>query len=194
MLQRILIYNSGGGVGDSIQLMPIINTLKSEFNSAKFYYLSAHQNHFNSSLKDFKCEIETLNLDIKYFGFRWWHALTINKKIKKNNIEKFDLVLDFQSKIRNTLILKTIPHKFFISSCFNFRLSNPKIKIKKINRINNNILQAINLVLDINLKLEDYNIDKIDNRYFEESKKLLPNKNYIGFSITQGNIYRKLLE
>ena len=90
MLQRILIYNSGGGVGDSIQLMPIINTLKSEFNSAKFYYLSAHQNHFNSSLKDFKCEIETLNLDIKYFGFRWWHSLII------------DLVLDFQSKIRNT--------------------------------------------------------------------------------------------
>ena len=187
MINRVLLYNSGGGIGDALQILPLINTLKSKFKEAKFFYLSAHENHFNTTLKDFNSKIETLNLDIKYFGFRWWHFLSSKKK----NINKFDLIIDFQSKIRNTLILKTIPHKFFISSCFNFRLSNPKIKIKKINRINNNILQAINLVLNINLKLEDYNIDKIDNRYFEESKKLLPNKNYIGFTITQGNIYRK---
>ena len=89
----------------------------------------------------------------------WLHFLSSKKK----NINKFDLIIDFQSKIRNRLILKTIPHKFFISSCFNFRLSNPKIEVKKINKINNNILQAINLVLGINLKLEDYDIDKIDN-------------------------------
>ena len=191
MLQRILIYNSGGGVGDSIQLMPIINTLKSEFNSAKFYYLSAHQNHFNSSLKDFKCEIETLNLDIKYFGFRWWHSLIINKKIKRNNIEKFDLILDFQSKIRNTLILKMLPHNTFISTCFNFKFSKPKLNIKKEKKINNAILNAINLIYEKDCKLIDFDLNKIDKKIIDESKRLLPKNNYIGFSITQGNVYRK---
>ena len=191
MLKRILIYNSGGGVGDSIQLISLINALKSEFNNTKFYYLSAHQNHLNSSLKDFKCEIETLNLDIKYFGFRWWHALTINKKIKKNNIEKFDLVLDFQSKIRNTLILKMLPHESFISTCFNFKFSKPKLNIKKEKKINNTILNAVNLIYRKDCKLIDFDLNKIDKKFIEESKRLLPKNNYIGFSITQGNVYRK---
>ena len=82
MIKRILLYNSGGGIGDAIQLLPLINTLKSEFGNAEFYYISAHQNHFNSTLKDFNCEIDTLDLEIKYFGFRWWHSLIVKKKLK----------------------------------------------------------------------------------------------------------------
>jgi len=34
-------------------------------------------------------------------------------------------------------------------------------------------------------------INKINKMYVEESKRLLPKKNYVGFSITQGNVYRK---
>ena len=49
MINRLLFYNSGGGIGDAIQILPLINTLKKEFNSAKFYYLCAHENHFNST-------------------------------------------------------------------------------------------------------------------------------------------------
>ena len=36
-----------------------------------------------------------------------------------------------------------------------------------------------------------YDLNKINSKYVEEAKKLLPNNNYIGFSITQGNVYRK---
>ena len=114
MINRVLLYNSGGGIGDSIQILPLIDTLKSNFINTKFYYLSAHENHFNSTLKELNSEIETLDLKIKYFGFRWWHALIIKKKIKEQNIESFDLILDLQTKIRNSLILKMIPHKKFI--------------------------------------------------------------------------------
>ena len=59
MDKSILIYNSGGGIGDAIQILPLINTLKNESIGTKFYYLSAHENHFNSTLKDLNCEIET---------------------------------------------------------------------------------------------------------------------------------------
>ena len=191
MIKNILLYNSGGGIGDSIQMLPLINTLKSELKNTKFYYLTAHENHFNSTLKDFNSNIDTLNLDIKYFGFRWWHSLIVNKKFINSNIPPFDLIIDFQSKIRNTLILKMIPHKFFISPCLNFKLSKPNLYIKKEKKIFNTILNAINEIFKKNYKMEEFNINKIDKEFFVESEKLLPKKNYVGLSITQGNIYRK---
>ena len=191
MINRVLLYNSGGGIGDAIQILPLYNTLKKELKNTKFYYLSSHENHFNSTLKDLNCEIETLNLKIKYFGFRWWHALIIKKRLKMLNIESFDLILDLQSKIRNSLILKIIPHKKFISSTFNFALSKPKIKIKKENKITETILKAINILFEKNYELDQYSINKINKKFHSESEKLLPNKNYVGLSITQGNVYRK---
>ena len=191
MINRVLLYNSGGGIGDALQILPLINALKNEFKNANFSYLCAHENHFNSNLKDLNCLINTLNLDIKYFGFRWWHFLIIQQRIKKYKIEKFDLIIDLQSKIRNSLILKMIPHKYFISPCFNFKFSKPILNIKKINKINDNILQAINSVFNTSCKLIDFDINAIEDKFIAESKKLLPKNNYIGFSITQGNVYRK---
>ena len=191
MIKRMLLYNSGGGIGDSLQILPFINTLKSEFENTKFYYLSAHENHFNTSLRDFNTKIDTLNLNIQYFGFRWWHALIVNKKIKKNNIESFDLILDLQSKIRNSLILKMIPHKSFISSCFNFKLSKPNLNFKKEKRNYKTIIKALNLLLNTEFKISEFDIKNIDKKFIDEAEKLLPKNNYVGLSITQGNIYRK---
>jgi len=191
MINRVLLYNSGGGVGDAIQILPLIDTLKTEFKNVKFFYLCAHENHFNSTLKDLNCRIDSLDFGIKYFGFRWWHALVIKNKIKKYNIETFDLIIDLQSKIRNSLILKIIPHKYFISSCFNFKLSRPSLDIRKHKKINNTILSAMNYILETNYQLNEYNINKINKNFFIESERLLPKNNYVGFSITQGNVYRK---
>ena len=84
-----------------------------------------------------------------------------------------------------------IPHNYFISSCFNFKFSKPKINIKKEKKINKTILNAINYILKTNYQLKKYNINKIDKKFFIESEKLLPKNNYVGFSITQGNVYRK---
>ena len=39
----------------------------------------------NSTLKELNNEIETLDLKIKYFGFRWWHVLIVKKKFKKQS-------------------------------------------------------------------------------------------------------------
>ena len=192
MIKRILLYNSGGGIGDSIQIIPLIETLRYEIKNVDLHYLCAHKDLFNSSLSDLNIKINNMDLDIKYFGFRWWHSLILKKRIKKYNIEKFDLIVDLQSKIRNSLILKMIPHNFFISPCYNFKLSKPSLNIlTKNNKINENILKAMNLAFNKNSKLIDYDISKINNKFDTEAKRLLPEKNYVGFSITQGNIYRK---
>ena len=191
MLNRVLFYNSGGGIGDSIQLLPLIESIRSEFKDAKFFYLGAHTNHFDSSLKDLNCKIKTLDMGVKYFGFRWWHTLIVKRNIKKQSIESFDLVIDLQSKLRNTLILRLIPHKHFVSSCLDFKLSKPKINVRKEKKNNSTMLNAINFLFKKNCKLIDFDTSKIDKKFFSEAERLLPKNNYVGLSITQGNIYRK---
>ena len=188
---KILIYNSGGGIGDSIQLFDILNSLKKKFSTSEIYYLTAHDNHFDNKLKDFRINLKNLNVDVKYFGFRLHHFFSINKIIKENSIDEFDLIIDLQSKLRNTLILKKFPHKFFYSSTFNFKFCNIKKNYISSKYDQKNIISNLEKMLDEEIAFSKYDINSINNKYFEEAKKLLPNNNYIGFSITQGNEYRK---
>ena len=189
---KILIYNSGGGLGDSIQLFNLILSLNEKFGSKNLYYLSSHENHFNKALKDYNINLKDLKTDILFFGFRLWHLFTSKKKIlKKNSIDKFDLIIDLQSKFRNTLILKGFPHKNFYSSTFNFRFCNLKKNYISTKYEIKNILSNIEKLLNIQIPYKKYNLSLIDKRFFDEAKKLLPDNNYIGFSITQGNVYRK---
>ena len=39
MLKKILIYNSGGGLGDAIQLFPLILSLKNHFKSTEIFII-----------------------------------------------------------------------------------------------------------------------------------------------------------
>ena len=74
-MKKILIYNSGGGLGDSIQLFSLILSLQGHFKKSKFYYLGAHENHFIGKLKEYNIRLATLDLGLNYFGLRWWHYL-----------------------------------------------------------------------------------------------------------------------
>ena len=47
------------------------------------------------------------------------------------------------------------------------------------------------MLLKKNYQLTEFDINKIDKKFFNESERLLPKNNYVGFSITQGNVYRK---
>ena len=190
--KNILIYNTGGGLGDAIQLFPLILSLKNHFDRSNFYYLGAHENHFNNKLKDYKIEIENFDLNLKYFGFRWWHLLKINKEVSKKKINRFDLIIDLQSKIRNTIILKKIPTNNFFSSTFNFFFCTKKNNyFTHDGNISLLTLSNLEVFLDTKIKRINFNDSTLDLKYIEEAKKLLPGKNYIGFSITQGNVYRQ---
>tara|TARA_B100000965_G_scaffold211477_1_gene176706 strand:- start:252 stop:971 length:720 start_codon:yes stop_codon:yes gene_type:complete len=105
--------------------------------------------------------------------------------------EKFDLVIDLQSKFRNTLILKKIPTKFFYSSTMNFTFCTKKLNFLKTKNNLNNLIKNLEKIVDSEIPLVGYNLKNINKVYFEEALKLLPNSNYVGFSVTQGNEYRK---
>ena len=186
MIEKILIYNSGGGLGDSIQLFPVLLSLKSHYKKAKFFYLGAHENHFSGKLKEYNINLETVDLDLQYFGFRWWHLFFAKKKAKEKAFGKFDLIIDFQTKFRNSLILKRIPHVNFYSRTLNGFFSSKKIKSNKNDHIENLSLFIEEDLIEVNFK-----INQLPKILINEAKRLLPNSNYVGFSITQGNEYRK---
>jgi len=177
MIKKLLIYNSGGGIGDSIQLFPLILSLENIFEKSEIYYLGAYENLYLGKLKEYNIKVKTLNLGLKYFGFRWWHLFMAKKNFLKLKLDEFNLIVDCQSKLRNTIILKQIPSKAFYSSTFNnifcSGLERPAEKFWS------------------DLKTIDYDLKNIPRKYFDESARLLPGKNYIGFSLTQGNVYRK---
>ena len=158
-------------------MFPLILSLENIYQKSEIYYLGAHENHYVGKLKEYNIKVKDLNLGIKYFGFRWWHLFVVKRIFSKLKIDKFDLIIDCQSKLRNTAILKQIPSKAFYSSTFNYifcsRLEKPARKFS------------------FDLKIAKYDIKNIEKKYFDEALRLLPNKNYIGFSLTQGNIYRK---
>ena len=185
-MKKILLYNSGGGLGDSIQLFPLLLSLRSHFKKAKFYYLGAHTNHFNEKLKEYKIHLETVDLGLKYFGFRWWHFFFANKRALSKGFGKYDLIIDLQTKFRNSLILSRIPHSSFYSRTFNGFFSSKKIKSNSLDHLENLSLFMEEDIIELN-----FNIKNLSKEILNEAKRLLPNSNYVGFSITQGNEYRK---
>jgi len=191
MLKKILIYNSGGGLGDSIQIIPLILSLKNHFKNSDFYYLGSHENHFQGKLKDFNINIKTLNLNLQYFGFRWSHLLKTKKSFLKLNLDKFSLVIDLQSKLRNTIILKRIPSDNFYSSTFNYNFCSIKKNYLFNFNIVNKTISNLEKFLDTKIKLINFKINDLDKKFINEAKKLLPHDKYIGISLTQGNLYRK---
>ena len=185
-MKKILIYNSGGGLGDSIQLFPLIISLKNHFKQSKFYYLGAHKNHFEGKLKEYHIRLETFDLGLKYFGFRWWHLIFAKKRANEKDIGKFDIIIDLQTKFRNSFILKKIPHSIFYSRTMRGLFSSKKIKTISSNHIENLSLFFEEDIVELNFK-----VNKLPKNLLAEAKRLLPNSNYVGFSITQGNEYRK---
>ena len=185
-MKKILIYNSGGGLGDSIQIIPLILSLKNHYRKSKIFYLGAHPNHFEGKLKEYNVQIETLNLNLRYFGFRWWHYIYAKKNFNIKKEAKFDLIVDLQSKFRNSLILKRIPHINFYSTTFNNLFSTKKMKYRSKNHIEN-----LSIFLEEKIKNINFNYKKLPKNLLNEAKRLLPKSNYVGFSVTQGNQYRK---
>jgi len=185
-MRKILIYNSGGGLGDSIQLFTLILSLQNHFKSAEFFYLCAHQNHFLGKLKEFNIRIKTLNLGLNYFGFRLWHLILAKKKYQNTINEKVDLIIDLQTKIRNTIILKRIPHDHFYSATYNHKFCT-----KKVHYSSKDHLENLSNFFNTNIKTVKFSLENLEKKFLIEAKRLLPENNYVGFSVTQGNFYRK---
>ena len=168
-MKNILIYNSGGGLGDSIQLFDLVSSLKIYFKDTSVLYLGAHKNHFQGSLKEYGIDVPTFDMNLKYFGFRWKHLFLAKKFFNKNSIDKFDLVIDLQSKIRNTLILNRIPSKYFYSSTLNYFFSTNKNNYVSTKNNLNLILSNVGKLIDKEIPIYLFSGNNLlaSSKYFE---------------------------
>ncbi|MEY4781516.1 MAG: hypothetical protein RLZZ492_139, partial [Pseudomonadota bacterium] len=83
-MKKILIYNTGGGLGDSVQIVNLILSLKKKFDGYEIYLLQGNQGYlFETKLKDLNLNfIKKPKIEILHFGFRWKHFLEIGKIVK----------------------------------------------------------------------------------------------------------------
>ena len=120
----------------------------------------------------------------------------ITKNYKKNSLNEYlayiEKVLNHGVKLVQFRSKNLSKNQYSIVSAEIYKLCKKYKSFFIINNIDNlefnKFCDGIQLTSN---NLKSTNINSIDNKYFEEAKKLLPDNNYIGFSITQGNEYRK---
>ena len=90
-------------------------------------------------------------------------ALFLCKKIlKKNLIENFDLIIDLQSKLRNTFILRQFPHKNFYSSTLNFKFCTKKNQYLHTKYKIQNVITNLEKILGYSIPFYEYKVDLIN--------------------------------
>ena len=187
--KNILYIHTGGGIGDALTSLPVLNYINENFYAEKiFYYCTDLQKFwYENKLSEFKPKNLISIKDFpEHFGFRDNHKLISKGLINKFNFDHFDLIIDNQTRLKNSLIYKKIPHKYFISPCINFFLSKPLFFIKKNKHVTLRVIEYLNKILQEDIK-PSYKIE-IPNNFINLAKKLMPkDKKYIGFSITAGH-------
>ena len=114
---NILVYSFNDKIGDGLQKVTFLQTLKNIYPESKIYYTTTHTTTFKDKLnplvKDTIFEI------IENNGIQSSISNLFRKNTKLEN-QYFDLIIDLQKVVLRTLCLKKIPHKYFFSSCANF--------------------------------------------------------------------------
>ena len=199
-IKNILLYNSGGGLGDSLLMIPLIQWLKDYYQLSKIFYIqNGIQKHFETSLKDFDNGfVHTINFLPENYAFfnitriRNYFHFQLGKQILKTiGIKKFDLIIDTQTRVNNSLVLKSIPHEYFISPSCRFLLSKPKKFIYNSRHVCGRIFDYFEKVLNTNISIPT-KLNYLQEKYLNEASKLFKSdKKYIGFSITSGHPTRE---
>lgn len=179
-MKKILIYSGADQIGDGIIKISFLYYLRKEFPNDKIIWMSnlgtVYKKELNFYIKNYIDEIWD-NVELNFFP---WQKISNNYPLEEEN---FDLIIDTRRLIKETLILKRIKTKHFISSCSNWFFSTIRPKEKK--RIKqyylNELLELISL----------YTGNKIVNNFVIEIPEFLEKKlstcflndtKYIGFA------------
>jgi len=186
---NILFINTGGGIGDALLCLPIFQYINKNFSPKNIFYYSADLENFwfEEKLKEYRPKnlITIKNFPLQ-FGFKKEHIRYSKKLIENFNFKNFDLIIDNQTRLKNTFVYKKIPHKYFISPSFNFLFSNPFVFKMKDKNLISRLINYLNKVFDFQ-DLPNYNIE-IPQNFLDIAKSLMKNeKKYVGFSITAGH-------
>jgi ADP-heptose:LPS heptosyltransferase len=189
-INNILVINAGGGIGDAVQFLRIFDYLNKNLNLKKIYYYACDIDKFwfETKLKNLKPNnVYTIKSFPLHFGFRKKHIFFKPNLKREFGIKKFDLIIDNQTKIRNTLIYKRIPHQYYVSPTFNYFFSKPKIQTNKEKHVQLRIANYLEKILNKKF-IFDNEYKNINKKFSRIINKLIKKeKKYIGFSIKAGH-------
>ena len=122
---KILIYSFNDKIGDGLQKITFIQSLKKIFPESQITYTTTN----TTTLKNQLNPLVNGCID-KFIEFNQINSSIFNL-FRKNEIFNelyFDLIIDLQKVVFRTLKLKQIKHKFFFSAAANFLFSDYKNK------------------------------------------------------------------
>ena len=122
---KILIYSFNDKIGDGLQKITFIQTLKKLFPNSQITYTTTN----TTTLKNQLSPLVNPYID-EFIEYNQINSSILNL-FNKNKIFKelyFDLIIDLQKVVIRTLKLKQIKHKFFFSAAANFLFSDYKNK------------------------------------------------------------------
>ena len=122
-------------VGDGLIKLPFIRSLRQVFPYSKITWIAGtHKSEFNRTLAPLVKGLLDEVVEECNIGFIGVSEAKTNQRFNdlKNFINpplqgrEFDLLIDTQTHFLTTLLVRTIQHKYFLSGCANFYLSDLK--------------------------------------------------------------------
>ena len=185
-------------VGDGLIKLPFIRSLRQVFPSSKITWIAGtHKSEFNRTLAPLVKGLldEVLEeCDIGFIGVseaKIYQRLNDLKNFIKSPLQgrKFDLLIDTQTHFLTTLLVRTIQHKYFLSGCANFHLSDlkPPSNFKRELNLSQRLVQLSEIALGKRINVPPPPLP-LESKYRNLAKRVLPKKNnYIGFAPGAGD-------
>ena len=184
--KKILVYSGGEAIGDALYKLNFIQNLRYNFPDSNITWLAGQgDTEYSKTLKPIIEKLIDQVIDDRKIGYKPLSEFFKASPIK----EKYDVIIDTQTVVLPTLILKKIKHSVFISATAkwifsDFKPNNFSIKFLSLNERLNLFIQLLK-----NGKMEYYKDDIIlDNKYIILANQLLPAGSiYIGLSPGAGD-------
>ena len=184
--KNILVYSGGEAIGDALYKLSFIQNLRYNFPDSNITWLAGQgETEYSKTLKPIiKKLIDNVIDDVKV-GYKPFFEFFRASPLAK----EYDVIIDTQTVVMPTLLLKRVKHTVFLSATAkwlfsDFKPNNFSIKSSSLNeRLNQFIL------LLKNNKMKYSNDDIIlDKKYYKLTEQLLPKgEDYIGISPGAGD-------
>ena len=190
-INKILVYSGGETIGDGLYKLNFIQNLRNKFPKSHITWMAGKgPTEYSRSLKPLISSLLDLIREDVRIGRNPLKELILFNPLKD---ESFDLIIDTQTVLIPTIIVKKIRHKIFLSSTANWFFSD--LKPKKDHKITRSLNEKLNFF--ISLLINEYPLNQINNnkihnlynlKYMNLAKKLLPNgQKYIGIAPGAGD-------
>ncbi|HBR69546.1 MAG TPA: ADP-heptose--LPS heptosyltransferase [Rhodospirillaceae bacterium] len=181
-MKTMLIYTEGEMIGDGIILLPFLVALKKALPHLRLTWLCERKTVYTGVLSELAAPLIDEFIELAPETL----SLSLARSLRKR---KFDAIIDTQRRVKKTLVLKTIPHRKFISSSAKYIFSSKRPR-QKHERLVDNMFMWGNLSTGLELQPEPVDLPPGD--WDIVAGKVLPDgKDYIGFVPGAGQIHKK---